>query len=144
MIKISLSYVSCRCSFRQKTSSKVCDNKEIRKEYIEDYVLHELERKIFNDKAITYIAEGINKNLQKQNKADDEKKVVLLKQIDEVEGQISNIVAAITNGFVQEEFKAKMDELKNSKSELEAKLSEIEAKDINQIVTEADVRSLLS
>lgn len=37
-----------------------------------------------------------------------------------------------------------MDELKNSKSELEAKLSEIEAKDINQIVTEADVRSLLS
>lgn len=137
-------YVSYRCSFRQKTSSKVCDNKEIRKEYIEEYVLSELERKIFNDKAITYIAEGINKNLQKQNKADDEKKAVLLKQIDEVEGQISNIVTAITNGFVQEEFKAKMDELKNSKSELEAKLSEIEAKDINQIVTEADVRSLLS
>lgn len=68
----------------------------------------------------------------------------MLKQIDEVESQISNIVTAITNGFVQEEFKAKMDELKNSKSELEAKLSEIEAKDINQIVTEADVRSLLS
>jgi len=37
-----------------------------------------------------------------------------------------------------------MDKLKNSKSELEANLSEIEAKDINQIVTEADVRSLLS
>lgn len=104
-------YVSYRCSFRKKTSSKVCDNKEIRKEYIEEYVLSELERKIFNDKAITYIAEGINKNLQKQNKA---------------------------------EFKAKMDELKKRKSELEAKLSEIEAKDISQIVTEADVRSLLS
>lgn len=137
-------YVSYRCSFRQKTSSKVCDNKEIRKEYIEEYVLSELERKIFNDKAITYIAEGINKNLQKQNKADDEKKVVFVKQLDEVEGQINNIVTAITNGFVQEEFKAKMDELKKRKIELEAKLSEIEAKDINQIVTEADVRSLLS
>lgn len=37
-----------------------------------------------------------------------------------------------------------MDELKDRKSELEAKLLEIEAKDINQIVTEADVRSLLS
>ncbi|KJZ86671.1 MULTISPECIES: recombinase family protein [unclassified Clostridium] len=137
-------YVSYRCSFRHKTSSKVCDNKEIRKEYIEEYVLSELERKIFNDKAITYIAEGINKNIQKQNKADDEKKAVLLRQIDEVEGQINNIVTAITNGFVQEEFKAKMDELKNRKSELEAKLSEMKAKDINQIVTEADVRSLLS
>ncbi|NRT60407.1 hypothetical protein B0P06_002865 [Clostridium saccharoperbutylacetonicum] len=136
--------MSYRCSFRQKTSSKVCDNKEICKEYIEEYVLSELERKTFNDRAIIYIAEGINKNLQKQNKVDDEKKLVLVKQIDEVEGQISNIVTAITNGFVQEEFKAKMDELKNCKSELEAKLSEIEAKDINQLVTETDVRSLLS
>nr|WP_035279966.1 hypothetical protein [Clostridium saccharoperbutylacetonicum] len=106
--------------------------------------MSELERKTFNDRAIIYIAEGINKNLQKQNKVDDEKKLVLVKQIDEVEGQISNIVTAITNGFVQEEFKAKMDELKNCKSELEAKLSEIEAKDINQLVTETDVRSLLS
>ncbi|AGX41899.1 hypothetical protein [Clostridium saccharobutylicum] len=68
----------------------------------------------------------------------------MLKQINKVEGQINNIVIAITNGFVQEELKAKMDELKNRKSELEAKLLEIEDKDINQIVTEADVRSLLS
>jgi hypothetical protein len=37
-----------------------------------------------------------------------------------------------------------MDELKNKKIQLEVKLSEMEAKDINQIVTEADVRSLLS
>ncbi|MBN1051734.1 hypothetical protein DV092_06630 [Clostridium botulinum] len=57
---------------------------------------------------------------------------------------INNIVTGITNGFVQEEFKAKMDELKKRKIELEVKLSEIEAKDINQIVTEADVRSVLS
>ncbi|MFL0166585.1 MULTISPECIES: hypothetical protein [Clostridium] len=37
-----------------------------------------------------------------------------------------------------------MDELKKRKIELESKLSEIEAKDISQIVTEADVKSLLS
>ena len=137
-------YVSYRCSVRKKTRTNECDNKEIRKEYIEEYVLSELERKIFNDKAITYIAEGINKNLQKQNNVDSEKKAVLLKQMEEVEGQINNIVTAITNGFFQEEFKSKMDELKNRKIELEVKLSEIESKDINQIVTEADVRSLLS
>lgn len=32
-------YASYRCSYRRITSSKVCDNKEIRKEYIEEYVL---------------------------------------------------------------------------------------------------------
>ena len=37
-----------------------------------------------------------------------------------------------------------MDELKNRKNELDVKLLEIEAKDINKIITEADVRSLSS
>lgn len=55
----------------------------------------------------------------------------MLKQIDEVKGQINNIVVAITNGFVQEEFKSKVDELKNRKIELEVKLSKIGTKDIN-------------
>lgn len=36
----------------------------------------------------------------------------------------------ITNGFLQEEFKFKMDELKKRKIELEVKLSEIESNDI--------------
>ncbi|OPJ55468.1 hypothetical protein [Clostridium chromiireducens] len=106
--------------------------------------MSELERKIFNDKAITYIAEGISKNLQKQNNADVEKKAVFLKQIDEVESQINKIVTAITNGFVQEEFRVKMDEPKKRKQDMEIKLSEIKSKDINQIVTENDVRNFLS
>jgi len=38
-----------------------------------------LERKVFNDKAIQYLVEGINKNLQKKNKVDDEKKEVIAK-----------------------------------------------------------------
>lgn len=71
-------YISYRCSYRGASSSKVCDNKEIRKEYIEEYVLSELERKIFNGGAIAYLVEGINNNLQKQNKVDDEKKKLLL------------------------------------------------------------------
>lgn len=143
VIEDKVKYVSYRCSFRRKTSSKVCDNKEIRKEYIEEYVLSELERKIFNDKSIRYLAEGINNNLQKQNVVDEEKKTVILKEINECEQQINNIVTAISNGFMQEEFKAKMDELKKKKLDLESKLSMIQLNDINNIVTEEDVRNLL-
>ena len=98
-------YVSYRCSYRRATSSKICDNKEIRKEYIEEYVLSELERKIFNDKSISYLVEDINKNLQKQNKVDDEKREVIIKELKEIDTQISNIVTAIASGFMQEELK---------------------------------------
>ena len=43
----------------------------------------------------------------------------------EMETQISNIVTAIASGFMQEEFKAKMDELKARKAELEFKQDQI-------------------
>lgn len=137
-------YVSYRCSYRRLTSSKVCDNKEIRKEYIEEYVLSELERKIFNDKSISYLVEGINNNLQKKNKVKEEKKEFINKEIKEIESQINNIVTAIASGFMQEEFKMKMDELKNRKSELEFKLSELKSDEIIQLVTESDIKKLLN
>ena len=137
-------YVSYRCSLRKKSVTGECDNKEIRKEYIEEYVLSELERKIFNDEAITYLTKGINDNLRSQEKVDDGKKAILLKESTEIESQITNIVNAISQGFVQEEFKEKMEELKKRKVEIEFKLSEIEAREVTKVVTEADVRALLS
>lgn len=61
-----------------------------------------------------------------------------------VESQISNIVNAISQGFVQEEFQIKMENLKKRKSEIELKLSEIESREVSIVITEADVRDLLS
>lgn len=136
-------YVSYRCSYRKITSSKVCDNKEIRKEYIEEYVLSELERKIFSDEAISYLVKGINENIQKQNKIDEEKKEVFTKELKEIDKQIGNIVAAIANGFMQEEFKTKMDELKKRKLDLEYELVRFKSSELTQIVTEESVRNLL-
>lgn len=121
-----------------------CDNTEIRKEYVEEYVLSELERKIFNDEAIAYLTKGINDNIRSQELIDDDKKVILLKESNEIESQITNIVNAISQGFVQEEFKEKLDELKKRKSDIEIKLSEIESREVNKVITEADVRVLLS
>lgn len=100
--KGKLSYVSYRCSLRKKSVNNECRNTEIRKEYVEEYVLSELERKIFNDEAITYLTKGINNNLRNQEKVDDSKKDILLKESNEIKSQISNIVNAISQGFVQE------------------------------------------
>ena len=69
---------------------------------------------------------------------------VINKEIKEIDSQINNIVTAIASGFMQEEFKVKMDELKNRKSELEFKLSELKSDEITQVVTESDVRNLLN
>lgn len=76
------------------------------------------------------MTEGINNNLRNQEKIDDGKRGILLKEINYVEDQISNIVNAISQGFVQEEFKSKMEELKKRKTEIEFKLSQIELREV--------------
>jgi hypothetical protein len=48
-----LKYVSYRCGDRDRT--KQCDNKELRREYIEGFVLAELEKCIFNGEAIPHL-----------------------------------------------------------------------------------------
>ena len=90
------------------------------------------------------MTEEINNNLRNQEKIDDRKNDILLKGSNEIESQISNIVNAISQGFVQEEFKSKMEELKRRKTEIEFKLSEIESREVSKVITEADVRTLLS
>ena len=90
------------------------------------------------------MTEGINNNLRNQEKIDDSKKSILLKEINDVESQISNIVNAISQGFVQEEFKIRMENLKKKKTEIEFKLSEIESREVSKVITETDVRALLS
>lgn len=59
-------YVSYRCGC--KLQKRTCDNKEIRKEYIEEFVLSELEKNIFNDKAIPILVVKINQHIQEQSK----------------------------------------------------------------------------
>ncbi|MBY6836551.1 hypothetical protein [Clostridium botulinum] len=45
---------------------------------------------------------------------------------------------------MQEEFKQKMDQLKIKKSAAENKLSEMKAREVAEVITEDDVRNLLS
>ena len=51
-------HVTYRCGCRHRTHS--CDNKEIRREYIEDFVLDQLEKRVFSEKAIPKLAAQLN------------------------------------------------------------------------------------
>lgn len=90
------------------------------------------------------LIEGINENLKKQSQGDEDKRGVIEKELKDIEKQIGNIVIAITNGFIQEEFKVKMEELKGRKVYLEGKLVDIEASHSVTKATEEDIRGLLT
>jgi len=135
-------YSSYRCSCRHNKNQ--CDNKEVRKEYIEEYVLSELERNILNDKAIPILVKKVNEHLKEKVENDRTEMADVEQELAGVKKQIDNIVTAITNGFGQDEFKVKMEELEGRKVQLESKLREHECKNQAASITEEQVKQLFS
>ncbi|SET51690.1 site-specific DNA recombinase [Natronincola peptidivorans] len=135
-------YVSYRCGCRLQ--KRTCDNKEIRKEYIEEFVLSELEKNILNDKAIPILVEKINNHLKEQAERGEVSIKALKNEVEEVKTQIDNIVTAIAQGFYQEEFKGRMDELQGRKLKLEQNILEMENKSNASTIKEEQVKKLFS
>lgn len=59
-------YISYRCGCRKQ--KRGCDNKEIRRDELEEFVLTELEKHVLNDDAIPALSKELNKKLQDKNK----------------------------------------------------------------------------
>ena len=135
-------YVTYRCGGRDRTHT--CSNKEIRKEYIEAFVLSELEKKLLNDGAIPYLVKMLNEHLAVTN-ADQAKEFgCLTSNLVEIDKQINNIVTAISQGFIQATFKEKMSELEEQKLRLEVRIQEIRMKSKCKILTEEAIKNLFS
>lgn len=135
-------YVSYRCGSRGQ--KRDCDNKEIRKEYVEEFVLSELEKNILNEKAIPVLVKKINQHMEDQAKGDKAQAETIERELADISKQIGNIVSAITQGFASEELKLKMEELRDRKASLETKLKENEVRSHGLQVTEDQIRKLFS
>lgn len=135
-------YASYRCG--SKGQKRDCDNKEIRKEYLEEFVLSELEKNILNEKAIPVLVKKINQHMENQAKGDKAQTETIDRELADIGKQIGNIAKAITQGFASEELKVKMEELSDRKASLESKLKEKEVRSHGFQVTVDQIRKLFS
>jgi site-specific DNA recombinase len=135
-------YASYRCGSRGQ--KRDCDNKEIRKEYVEEFVLSELEKNILNEKAIPALVKKINQHMEDQAKGDKLQSETIERELVDIGKQIGNIISAITQGFASEDLKVKMEELSDRKTSLELKLKEQEIRSQATCITEEQVRNLFS
>jgi site-specific DNA recombinase len=137
-----LKYVTYRCGNRDRT--KQCRNKELRREYIENYVLHELERRIFNDATIPHLVKQLNEYQQSASTARSAEIGALQSRLADTERQINNIVAAISQGFMQPSIVEKMTELEDEKARLEVRIAERQFDETRVSVTEEALRQLFA
>ncbi|WP_177238063.1 recombinase family protein [Paenibacillus sp. 1_12] len=137
-----LKYVSYRCGNRDRT--KECKNPELRREYIEAYVISQLEEKVFNDDAIPVITKQLNDFRKSKETNIKSEKARLKKSLTGIERQIENIINAIAGGISNSSLNDKLEGLEQQKLELSQKLIEAEAIKEKAAITEDTLRQLLS
>jgi site-specific DNA recombinase len=137
-----LKYVTYRCGNRDRT--KECNNPELRREYIENYVISQLQEKIFNEEAIPLIAKQLNDyHNSKQSNVKGERER-LAKSLEGIDRQLTNIVNAIASGTFNIALSSKLEKLEQQKLKLDQKLLEAKAVTEKAAITEDTLRQLLS
>ena len=136
-------YISYRCGCRKQ--KRDCKNKEIKREYLEEFVLTELEEHVLNDNDIPALSKELNERLKTKSNDNHEMLNNLRNKLDKVNKEIENILTAIMSGIMNSMLKDKLDELEQVKLNLDLKINElsIESNSVESVdITEDQIRNM--
>jgi site-specific DNA recombinase len=135
-------YSSYKCSHR--ANHKGCANKEIRKEYLENYVLDELYAKLFSESSIKKLSVMLNDyNRKKTEEADEETKLALV-ELDEINGKISKVIKLVTeSGISIDTVKDELKQMEERKHFVEGYLKDIRLKNNISTISDDTINDLI-
>jgi site-specific DNA recombinase len=136
-------YSSYRCSDR--ANHKGCQNKEIRKESLENYVLNELYARLFSESSIQKLSAMLNDyNRRKAEEADVETRLAS-GELAEINGKISNVIRLVSeSGISIETVKDELKQMEDRKLFLESYLRDMCLKNSVATVSENAICELIS
>jgi hypothetical protein len=105
-----------RCVNTKK--KRLCDKKPIKKDYIENRVVEEVMNMIMDDTVVEYIVD-LALEIQSRESSD---LPLLIRQLEEIEKAINNMLNAIQQGVLTSSTKQRLDELEETKSKLEVSI----------------------
>ena len=100
-------------------SHKGCDKKSVQKDWIEDLVIDQIKKILFDDEMIEKLADMGMERQRKENTV----LPMLKRQLAETEKGIRNFVDAIQQGIITESTKERLEALEKSKRELSAQIA---------------------
>lgn len=124
-----------------QTQKEYCHNNSVDKELLEEFVLEELKRVVFNEKFIPQVYEQYN-NYAKSQKVDRSMIEILEKKIEKIDSNIDNIISSIEQGFSSESLKDRLTTLEIEKKQTEQKLREEKSGDDYIPATISDVAKI--
>lgn len=134
-------YTYYRCN--SKSRKKACNNKDVNKEMIEQYVIDELLQKVFSEDALPKLVERLNEENKKLISERDKEKKKLSRQYEEIKKSISSIVDVIAKGYFHPSLHEKLTELEQQKAEIEVRIKEMNSLPDTSFITEEKIRQYL-
>jgi site-specific DNA recombinase len=136
-------YSSYRCS--NKANHKGCKNKEIRKEYLENYVLDELYNKLFSGCSIKKLTAMLTDYNRKKNVESNEELNLANKELTNVTQKISRVVALVSeSGISVDTVRDDLRRLEERKRWVEAHIKDITRDGDASIITEETIVELIN
>lgn len=136
-------YSSYRCSSR--ANHQGCENKEIRREYIDNFVLDELYRKLFSVTSIKRLAAMLNDYNRKKSAESNGELIQANAELAETERKISSIVQLVSeSGISIETVKDDLKRLEERKRFMESYIHELDMRNKASLISEETILELLN
>lgn len=107
-----------KCSHAKRKMND-CKKKNVKKDWIERYMVLETRKRLLHDTVICEIADALVEYQKRENPA----LPILRKQLKEVEKRISNMLDAIEQGIINDLTKQRLDDLSQRKADLEISIA---------------------
>lgn len=132
---------SYRC---EKKCDKACPNLEISQERLDDYVLKILEENIFNECIFATLIKSLKESHSKSVRNYSREVEQLKARLPNLETRKQNIIKAISNGFIAEDFKEELSQIELEREQIQLRLSEIHENIPSMQLDEQKLSELLS
>lgn len=134
-------YITYRCSNKDRTNR--CTNLDVRKEYLEEYVMHTLVDVFFDEQTIASVVKQVNQRIASSCEQVNHQLASAKIEQDAVVKQMEHIVEAIANGFKHETMLKKFNALEEEKTKIEARIREMQEKQQQKTVSEEYLKQLV-
>ncbi len=131
-------YISYRCNKRHAKSKEACANKEVRREYIEAFVLKQLAEVLFNEEVRRTVLDSYNKYLIEEQTGKSSNVQNYRAELKTIIKKIDNLVEVIADGH-SAAIMNKLAQLESRKDELEAMIHREQRMIENQTLEASEV-----
>ena len=136
-------YSSYRCTSR--ANHKGCVNKELRKEYLENYVLDELYNCLFSGCSIKKLTDMLTEYNRKKTAESDDELSIAIRELENVNQKIGKIIQLVSESGVSiDTVKDEMKRLEEQKLFVEAQIREIGRDNNTAMITEETIVDLIN